>query len=115
MPNTSMERKIDSILTAIEKLNQRLDKIDNRMESIEKRVCDIENSFQEEIKLLHGQVENEASKSEIAELNERITIFENSQRNLKTDRIMAESYNQILNLLIHGLDEIPNHVWENKA
>ena len=60
MPNTSMERKIDSIPAAKEKLDQRLEKIDNRMESIEKRVNDIENGFKEEIQLLHSQVEDKA-------------------------------------------------------
>ena len=108
-----MERKIDSILTAIEKLNPMLDKIDNRIESIKNSQWYIENGFKEEIKLLHGQVEDKASKSEIAESNERITMFENFQRNLEMDRIMAESYNKRFNLLIHGLDEIPNNVWEN--
>ena len=84
MPNTSIERKIDSILIAIEKLNLRLDKILNRMERIIERVNDMENGFKEEIKLLHGQVEDKASKSEISELNERITVFEISRRYLET-------------------------------
>ena len=115
MPSTSIERKIDSILSAIEKLDQRLDKIDTKIERIEERVNDIEFGFKNEIKLLKKQLENKASKTEIAELNERITSFENSQRNLETDRIMADSYDKRLNLLIHGLDEAPNNVWEKRC
>ena len=112
MPNTSMQ-KIDSILTAIEKLNKRLAKIDNRMERIKERVTKTENGFKE-IKLLPAQVKDKTPKSEIAEINERIPTFKNSQRDAETNRIMAESYNKTFNLLIHGLDEIPNNVWEHK-
>ena len=114
MTMTSLENKLDAILTAIDNLTTRIGKVENKMDNFESRLNEIETGLKLRIVQLEANVKSLPSNEEYKNLEKKINYLEHALQNKSKVDLMRESYSKRLNLLIHGLEET-KEAWETKS
>ena len=77
--------------------------IDRRLAQQDEKISDLTNDLDTAVKL-----------SDFSEVRYRVKCLEKIADNARREALRQESHNKRLNLLIHGVDELPGTVWENK-
>ena len=113
-----MEGKLDSLISMVSSLTA-------SMRSLEERLDTYEINLKEIIKRLDGhesqifdisqKVNETVSTSTFDEMKARVAYLEELAENAQKEALQHEAYSKRLNLLIHGIDETTNTVWESKA
>ena len=112
-----MEKKIDAVLSSIKVLTERGKSIEDKFELYESRFLTIDRRlFQQDEKIndLTNELDNTANLSDFNEIRERVNYLEKIAEDARREALLQKSYNKRLNLLVHGVEEPPNIVWENK-
>ena len=104
-----MERKLDKVLRTLENLTERMDKLDFKLETFDNRLNKLERLFNDKINKLKQALKNKSYVNDIDNIHTKLNRSE-QQKNPKN--LMQESYDQRLNLLIHGLEESNKTDWE---
>ena len=68
----------------------------------------------EKINDLTYELDNVVKLSDLNEIRDRVNCLEKIAEDAKREALRQESYNKRLNLLIHGIEELPDTIWENK-
>ena len=105
----AMERKLDKVLRTLENLTERMDKLDFKLETFDNRLNKLERLFNDKINKLKQALKNKSYVNDIDNIHTKLNRSE-QQKNPKN--LMQESYDQRLNLLIHGLEESNKTDWE---
>ena len=59
-------------------------------------------------------INSKAEEVIVSQHNNKIKLFENFKSNYKKKILRKESYDKQANVLIHGIQENPNNVWEKR-
>ena len=109
----NLNQKIDLVITKLDNIEKRLDdfdqkyaKLNDRVDALEKKV---ESKFDE-----FDQILNQQSESSNSNLQARIVVLEDFIQNIEKAKVMQESYDKRLNILIHGIRENSNNAWEKR-
>ena len=70
--------------------------------------------FENESKEIDNILNTIADIDRIQQLNKKIKSFKELQLNCKKALLMQEFYDKQLNILIHGIEENNNDVWEKR-
>ena len=111
---SSLDNKLDAILTAIENLSTKIEKVENKIDNFETRLNEIESGLKARIDQLEANVNSLPSKEDYNNLEKKINLLEHDLQNKAKVELMRESYSKRLNLLIHGLEETKD-AWETKS
>ena len=114
MAMTSLDNKLDAILTAIDNLATRIGKVENKIDNFEYRLNEIETGLKSRIDQLEANVKSLPSNEDYKNLEKKINYLEHDFQNKSKVDLMRESYSMRLNLLIHGLEET-EEAWETKS
>ena len=109
-----MEEKIDAILKAIQSLTERIVSLENKFDKYDRNFETINNSLNVVNKKIVNLEQSKTNAKSFDELAERVQKLEAFKHDLKKEELMRESYSKRLNLLIHGLEEKKESVWETR-
>ena len=120
-----MEKKIDAVLSSIKVSTERFKSIeDMKITNIEDKFDLYESRFltidrrlaqqEEKINDLTNELDNIANLSDFNEIRDRVKYLEKIAEDARREALRQKSYNERLNLLVHGVKELPNIVWRNK-
>ena len=105
---TSLDQKIERLLKAMEGISSRLDKIDSKFDKLENRINYLEHKVEQRYEKIKQTTDNK-----IFGLTVRIKELKNYKADTEKAALMQESYNKRLNILIHGIEEDEDSVWES--
>jgi len=109
------DKKLNEIINSIETLSNIVDKLDSKLTALDKRLDHIKETFNNKITEIEKRVENKADVDVIEELRQRLNVLENSHKSNEESAVMKESYEKRFNLLIHGITESVENVWETPS
>ena len=112
-----MEKKIDAVLSSIKVLTERVKSIEDIFERYESRFLIIDRRLaqqDEKINDLTNELDTVVKLSDFNEIRDRVNCLEKIAEGARREALRQESYNKRLNLLVHGVEELPDTVWENK-
>ena len=107
---TSTDSKLDEILKQLQRLNN----IERKIDSFNNRLTSLEAKFSNKCEELDCSLNAKASIESIEKLNERLAALESFENNYAKSLLLQESYNKRLNILVHGIKEEDNNVWETR-
>ena len=107
----SVEAKLDQILVCVETLTKRLDAIDAKYETVNATINEVEEKFDAKLNEIECQVRDEVCRNEFNHLKNH---FKKQIESVYEEKLMKETFNKRLNLLIHGLEESETNAWETK-
>ena len=113
MSASGIEKKLDRVLAAVQKLSDKMEKVEARLCNFETRLEQIEDKFESKIKNLEAAVNDRVTKEELNAVLKRLAQLEEKTKTEEKNAIMRESYSKRLNLLIHGVNE-SSDVWETR-
>ena len=109
-----MEQKLNKVLQGIENLTIRLDKLDAKIDSFSLRLTKLEKNFDEQSHTLTKNLETKADRADLIALDKRIEKIVTQQNAQEVKEVMQESYDKRLNVLLHGIEEKGDSVWETR-
>ena len=112
-----MEKKIDAVLSSIKVLTKRVKIIEDKFERYKSRILSIDRRLgqqDEKINNLTYELDTVVKLSDFNEIRDRVKCLEKVADDARREALRQKSYNKRLNLLIHGVDELPDTVWETK-
>ena len=74
----------------------------------------LEAEFASKYKEIDDTLNSKADEVIVSQHNNKIKLLESFKSNYKKNILMKESYDKQLNVLIHGIQEDPNNVWEKR-
>ena len=98
----SIEAQLDQILVCLETLTKRLDAIDAKYKTANARTNEVEEKFDAKLNEIERQVKNKVCRNEFNHLENQ---FKKQIDSVYEEKLMKETYDKRLNLLIHGLEE----------
>ena len=87
---------------------------DSKIDAVSERLNLLEVKFENRSKEVDTILDTKADIDLIKQLNQKIISFEEFQSNYEKALLMKESYDKRLNILIHGIQEDNNNVWEKR-
>ena len=105
MSASGVEKKLDRVLAAVQKLPDKMEKVEARLCNFKTRLEQIEDKFESKIKNLETAVNDRVTKEELNTVLKRLAQLEEKAKTEEKDAIMRELYSKRLNLLIHGVNE----------
>jgi len=108
MSSLSADTKLDEILKKLERLTA----IEAKIDSFSNRLTKLEEKYTNKCEELDMKFEADAKIFD--KFDERITALENIHHKYEKEQLMQESYNKRLNVLIHGVKEEADKVWETR-
>ena len=115
--NFNMEKKIDAVLSSIKVLTERVKSIEDKFELFESTFLTIDRRLaqqDEKINNLTNELDIIVKLSDFNEIRDRVNCLEKIAEDARREALRQESYNKRLNLLVYGVEELPNTVRENK-
>ena len=109
-----MEQKLNKVLQGIESLTIRLDKLDAKIDSFSFRLTKLEKNFDEQSHTLTKNLETKADCADLIALDKRIEKIVTQQNGQEVKEVIQESYDKRLNVLLHGIEEDGDSVWETR-
>ena len=113
-----MEGKLDSLISMVSSLTASMRSLEKRFDTYENKLKDITkrlDGHESQIFDISKKANDTISTSTFDEMKARVAHLEELAENARKEALQYESYSKRLNLLIHGLDETTNTVWESKA
>ena len=104
----SLDQKLDNLLIVMEGVTSRLDKLDMKFGKLENGINNLERKVEQRYDEL-----KQATDIKILGLTEKIKQLENYKADSEKAALMQESCNKRLNILIHGIEEDDDCVWES--
>ena len=106
-----VEAKLDQILVCMETLTKRLDAIDAKYETVN-AINEVEETFDAKLYEIERQVKDKVCRNEFNHLENQ---FKKQIESVYEKKLIKETYDKQLNLLIHGLEESETNAWETKG
>lgn len=103
----SPEQKLDSVVTAIERIVTKLDAMDTKFDRLDKRLNVLETKLEQKCDQLEKAANYKFDKIEV-----RLNALEKAKSESETAALMQESYNKRFNILLHGIEEDKDSAWE---
>ena len=103
-------------MSSIKVLTERVKRIEDKFELHESRFLTIDRRLaqqDEKINNLTNELDTVMKLSDFNEIRDRVNCLEKIVEDARK-ALRQESYNKRLDLLVHGVKELPNTVWENK-
>ena len=85
-----------------------------QIDVVNKRLNLLEVKFENRSKEVDTILDKKADVDLIKQSNQKMKSFEEFQLNYEKALLMKESYDKKLNILIHGIQEDNNNVWEKR-
>ena len=85
-----------------------------KSDAVSEKLNLLEVKFENRSKEVDTILDTKADIDLIKQLNQKIISFEEFQSNYEKALLMKESYDKRLNILIHGVKEDNNNVWEKR-
>ena len=98
---------IESIIDILSFVDQKLDDFNHRFDQLDKK-------FTNKCEELEATPVNIASTECLHEIAAKIEQLEGDLAAAKSDEIVKEAYNKQLNLLVHGVPESVDNIWESR-
>ena len=114
MTSSSIEKKLNELLKAVENISTRIDKIDMKLENFDQRLTKMENNVEERLSKQELELKTKADVNITNDLKKRICELEQQQADQFAKEVMQESYEKRLNILIHELEETEESAWEKR-
>ena len=115
----TLEDQLEEIIKRLDKIDYNMKNIDVRISNIDKkldnlsfRLDSLELEFQTKFEEIDKLKISKAEAASIEEPKERIVFFETFKLNYENTKVMQESYDKRLNILVHGVKEDSDNVWE---
>ena len=117
----TLEDKLKEIIKRLDKIDYNMKNIDVRISNIDKkldnlsfRLDSLELEFETKCEEIDKLKISKAEAASIEELKERIVFLETFKLNYENTKVMQESYDKRLNILVHGVKEDSDNVWEKR-
>ena len=108
-----MNVKLDKILHSVENLTLRIHKLEKTISNYGERLDELKCKLNTKFEEIDFRLEDEAETSELEILQAKLATTEETIKEQERTAVMPESYEKRLNILIHGIPEPNNNVWEN--
>ena len=92
----------------------RISNIDKKLDNVSLRLDLLELEFKNKCHEI-DKMKIKAEAASIEQLKERIVFFEIFKLNYENAKVMQESYNKRLNILVHGVKEDRDNAWETRG
>ena len=106
---TALTHKVESLNSNLE---AKVDKLDSKLDKFDKRLNELEEQCKSKLEQLDDNLVEKADNCELEELGAAVQKLEESKQEHDKMEFMRESYDKRFNVLIHGLLEDPQNVWE---
>ena len=106
-PSKNVEQKLVIILKRLDNMETKIDKFNKKFEEMFE---DLNEKYDE----LKSALDNKPSVNLFKRLKLRVEQLEQERANAKQDKVAREAYSERLNLLVHGIEELIEEVWETK-
>ena len=117
----TLEDKLEEIIKRLDKIDCNMKNIDGRISNIDKkldnvsfRLDSLESEFETKCEEIDKLKISKAEAASIEELKERIVFLETFKLNYENAKVMQESYDKRLNILVHGFKEDSDNAWEKR-
>ena len=110
----NLEKKLDEIIKRLNKIEEKISNIESIIDVVSERLNLLGVKFENRSKEDDTILDTKADIDLIKQLNQKIISFEEFQLNYEKAVLMKESYDKRLNILIHGILEDNNNVWEKR-
>ena len=110
----NLKKKLDEIIKRLNKIEEKISNINSKIDAVSERLNLLEVKFENRSKEVDTILDSKADIDLIKQLNQKIISFEEFQSNYEKALLMKESYDKRLNILIHGIQEDSNNVWEKR-
>ena len=110
----NLEKKLDEIIKRLNKIEEKILNIDSKIDAVSERLNLLEVKFENRSKEVDTILDTKADIDLIKQLNRKLISFQEFQSNYEKALLMKESYDKRLNILIHGIQEDNNNVWEKR-
>ena len=118
----TLEDKLEEIIKRLDKIDYNMQNIDVRISNIDKkldnvslRLDSLELEFETKCHEIDEMKISKAEAASIKELKERIVFLETFKLNYENAKVMQESYDKRLNILVHGVKEDSDNAWEKRG
>ena len=108
MDNVSFMNKLDEVLKAVNKVNQRINEVESKLDGFNRRLDNVELKVNAELNL--QKQENDAKIN----LSNQLAELQRFKEQREKEIILQDSFNKRLNILRHGLEEVPSQAWETR-
>ena len=88
--------------------------METKIDKFNKKFEEMFKGLNEKHDKLKSAPDNKASVNLFKRLKLRVEQLEQERANAKQDEVAREAYSKRLNLLVHGIEESIEEVWENK-
>ena len=109
-----MERKLGKVLRTLENFTERMDKLDFKLDTFDNRLNKLESLFNDKINKLEEALESKSNLNDIDNIHTKLNRIEQQQLEQESKKLMQESYDKRLNVLIYGLEESNKTDWETR-
>ena len=110
----NLEKKLDEIIKRLNKIEEKISNIDSKIDAVTERLNLLKIKFENRSKEVDIILYTKADIDLIKQLNQKIISFEEFRSNYEKALLMKESYDKRLNILIHGIQEDNNDIWEKR-
>ena len=117
----SSDEKLDLIISRlnnmdqnIKKINARITEFDEKLDRVSIRLDTLEKNFQTKCQQIDNLQESKVDIESLDDLTAKLAHLEEFKLNYEKNKIMQESYDKRLNVLIHGIKEDYDNVWEKR-
>ena len=117
----TLEDKLEEIIKRLDKIDYNMKNTDGRISNIDKkldnvifRLDSLELEFETKCEEIDNLKISKAEAASIEELKERIVFLETFKINYENAKVMQESYDKRLNILVHGVKEDSDNEWGKK-
>ena len=109
-----IEKSLEEILKRFDKVDKTIEKIDTKLDRINARIDELELKLEKKCEEIEEKLTLKANLKTVDGLQERIRFLEKFKDDHEKTLIMQESYDKRLNILIHGIEEDNDNVWEKR-
>ena len=138
----TLNDQLSQIMNSISELSEKIDDLNCSMKELNTKICNIDEKFSNRCNKLETELKDKVNKTDFVMLEHKVKTLEcrisevlkcsDTQPNkteltslsdkvdsligaAEKEKLRSEAYSKRLNLLIHGIPENPNNVWETRA
>ena len=138
----TLNEQLSQIMNSISELSKKIDDLNCSMKELNTKICNIDEKFSNRCNKLETELKDKVNKTDFVMLEHKVKTLEcrisevlkcsDTQPNkteltslsdkvdsligaAEKEKLRSEAYSMRLNLLIHGIPENPNNVWETRA
>jgi len=107
-------QRLDSIEENIQKINGRIVEINEKLDRVSDRIDTLETNFEKNCQEFELLQKTKADVDTMDAIKDKLAFLEKFYQNYEKNKIMQECYDKRLNVLIHGVKEDGENVWEKR-